>query len=474
MRPIPNALATLCAAALLAACSGGGDSETPPAVSDRAPASGAVDAAETYVMVKFSEPMDAGSLSGGISVSRVGGGPVEGAVSASGDLAYFIPSTPFPAAASLKVTVSADVRSAAGARLGAPVSWSFTTAHWREVSATGAPTARSGHTAVWTGSEVIVWGGTPGTLAGGRYDPASDSWAATSTTNAPAPRTRHAAVWTGTEMIVWGGLLEGTAEATATATGGRYDPATNSWRSVSTNGAPSARSGHTAVWTGTEMIVWGGAGQDLSGGRYDPATDTWSATSLTDPPQIDGGHRAAWTGEVMAVWGGTYSAPTGDGAGVVGGASGVQTGALYDPASDTWSPTTAAGAPSGRSRHVLVWSGFELIVWGGGASTGGRYAVADDAWTATAEAGAPAARADAHAAWTGSRLLVWSGVQPAVFTLGAILEDGALFDPATDSWTPVSTAGAASALQRGAASAWTGSELVVWGGESTAGARFTP
>ena len=40
---------------------------------------------------------------------------------------------------------------------------------------------------------------------GGRYNPSTDSWTATSTTNAPAARVDHTAVWTGSEMIVWGG-----------------------------------------------------------------------------------------------------------------------------------------------------------------------------------------------------------------------------------------------------------------------------
>jgi hypothetical protein len=44
---------------------------------------------------------------------------------------------------------------------------------------------------------------------GGRYDPATDSWAATPFTGASVPSGRwyHTAVWTGTEMIVWGGLF---------------------------------------------------------------------------------------------------------------------------------------------------------------------------------------------------------------------------------------------------------------------------
>ena len=42
---------------------------------------------------------------------------------------------------------------------------------------------------------------------------------------------------------------------------------------------PAARDSHTAVWTGTEMIVWGGLDDDFvfhyDGGRYDPLRDAW-------------------------------------------------------------------------------------------------------------------------------------------------------------------------------------------------------
>ena len=33
----------------------------------------------------------------------------------------------------------------------------------------------------------------------------NDTWTATSATNAPSARWAHTAVWTGSEMIVWGG-----------------------------------------------------------------------------------------------------------------------------------------------------------------------------------------------------------------------------------------------------------------------------
>jgi hypothetical protein len=159
------------------------------------------------------------------------------------------------------------------------------------------PDGRYSHTAVWTGGEMIVWGGSNGGSGfntGGRYNPATNTWIATSTTNAPSVRSGHTAVWTGSEMIVWGGSND--------SSGGRYNPATNTWTATSTTNAPSARSGHTAVWTGSQMIVWGGT-LDSSGGRYNPSTDSWTATSMTNTPTARYSHTAVWTGTEMIVWG---------------------------------------------------------------------------------------------------------------------------------------------------------------------------
>src|SRR2546423_1466214 len=81
-----------------------------------------------------------------------------------------------------------------------------------------------------------------------------DTWTATSITNAPDGRYSHTAIWTGTEMIVWGG-----SSATGHVnTGGRYNPASDTWIATGTTDAPLGREIHTAVWTGNEMIVWGG------------------------------------------------------------------------------------------------------------------------------------------------------------------------------------------------------------------------
>ena len=40
-------------------------------------------------------------------------------------------------------------------------------------------------------------------------------------------------------------------------------PCTDQWAATTTANAPAARSDHTAVWTGSEMIVWGGHGASI-------------------------------------------------------------------------------------------------------------------------------------------------------------------------------------------------------------------
>jgi hypothetical protein len=190
----------------------------------------------------------------------------------------------------------------------------------------------------------------------------------------PDPREGHTAVWTGSEMIVWGGS---TSNVSRTNTGGRYNPATDTWTLTSTGtNVPIARDGHTAVWTGTAMIVWGGnnGSVDLdSGGRYEPATDSWTATSTgANVPAARQLATAVWTGTAMIVWGGYNGAD-------------LNTGGRYSPSSDTWTPTSGTNAPTGVHEHTAVWTGSEMIVWGGynGGywNGGGRYSFSNDSWT---------------------------------------------------------------------------------------------
>src|SRR5438132_817016 len=224
-------------------------------------------------------------------------------------------------------------------------------------STTNAPDARFGHTAVWTGSEMIVWGGSNGSGSlntGGRYNPSTDTWTATSTTNAPDARFFHTAVWTGSEMIVWGGF-NGSSHFN---TGGRYNSSTDTWSATSTPTAHLARFFHTAVWTGSEMIVWGGFNGSSyfnTGGRYNPSTDTWTATSTTNAPDARYLHTAVWTGSEMIVWGG-YGATSG---------TYVKTGGRYNPTTNSWTTTnTSTAQPPRYYDQTGVWEGSRMNGWG--------------------------------------------------------------------------------------------------------------
>jgi len=65
----------------------------------------------------------------------------------------------------------------------------------------------------------------------------NDSWTATSNANAPAGRYSYTVLWTGSEMIIWGGM---DASGNQLKTGGRYNPITDSWTPTSTTSAPDA------------------------------------------------------------------------------------------------------------------------------------------------------------------------------------------------------------------------------------------
>ena len=336
---------------------------------------------------------------------------------------------------------------------------------WDNGSLDDTPAPRRSHSAVWTGSQMVIWGGVGESLLsnGGKYDPATDVWTPTSTTNAPTPRYWHTAIWTGSVMVIWGGY-----NGTYLNTGGRYDPLSDTWAPTSTVGAPTGRWSHTALWTGAAMVVWGGydgVRSMNSGGRYEPVTDVWAPTSTTAAPTGRLGHTAVWTGASMIVWGGY------DGVGY------TNTGNLYDPVGDVWVPTSLTGAPTGRRDHTAVWTGSSMVVWGGSNdlghfSTGGRYDPSHDSWTPTSISNAPVARASHAATWTGSRMVAWGG-------FGAqTLNTGGLYDPATDAWTPISTVNTPSPRAFFTA-IWTGNLMIVWGGWNGAinfntGGRYSP
>ena len=335
---------------------------------------------------------------------------------------------------------------------------------WRPVAA--APlSGRFQPAAAWTGREMLVWGGAGCEVAcsgdgirpqadGAAYDPERDTWR--SLPPSPlSPRSGPLAVWSGRELIVWGG----TSAGTALGDGAAFDPEANRWRPLPASplaGRFAAPPGTVAqvpgVWTGTEMLVWGqGAGLDAdqaelpAGAAYNPAADRWRvlAPAPVSPRIVE----AVWTGREMLVWGGQS------------GRRYFDDGAAYDPGGDRW--RTLPPAPLAARFTFAVWSGERMLIWGGESSEeafddGAAYDAASDSWRSLPPSPLNARRGFARI-WTGTELLVWGGA-PGGGT--GLLGTGAAYDPAAGRWREIGT-GPARLLPVGL---WTGREAIVWGG----------
>src|SRR5439155_22846322 len=125
------------------------------------------------------------------------------------------------------------------------------------MNAAGAPSRRSQFAAVWTGTEMVVWGGvTDGGLElndGARYNPETDTWTPMSDASGLEPRMEPTGIWTGEEFIVFGGM-KFTGGQFSFGDGARYLPITDTWTPLPTDNGPGGRTGHTAVWTGERML----------------------------------------------------------------------------------------------------------------------------------------------------------------------------------------------------------------------------
>jgi hypothetical protein len=366
---------------------------------------------------------------------------------------------------------------------------------------------RDSPVAVWTGRELLVWGGVSGPHGrvlhgdGAAYDPARRAWRRLPP--APlTPRIEAAAVWTRRELVVWGGddrLDPGGLQVTAD--GAAYNPVRGTWRRLPP--APlSARAGATAIWTGREVLVVGGRPvlrtewnrSHTDGAAWDPVHGSWRR--LAPSPQLGGrlvDQHLVWAGARLLVWSdweqvhrSAVTLPDGQRGTLEERRDGVDAWA-YNPAADRWAVLPAAPGQPALGGAVLVWTGREVLSVAGrpyhgpalDRNPGARYDPARNRWRPLA--GGPLDTAAGPAGlWTGAALLVWNseserggGDPRTAFRSG----DGAVWDPRVDRWVRLprspSTGGS------GSVAVWTGRGMLVWGGtwwpaSAHSGMAFTP
>jgi len=248
--------------------------------------------------------------------------------------------------------------------------------HWRRPAATPAALDGAG-LVVWTGKELIDWGGGccgDAFSTGWAFDPARNAWRMLPSSPL-APSQGPAGVWTGRELIVLvsGINPDGKRYPASFARFAAYNPATGTWRRLAP--LPSPRFGATVLWDGHEVLVVGGAGPARAGKppplpkvgfAYNPATNRWRR--LSPMPSGRENFVSVWTGRRLLIWGGstTAGAPP----------KSLPGGLAFDPAANRWA-TFTRGPLSGRVSLTAVWTGRSMILWGG-ATTLPRYKVFTD------------------------------------------------------------------------------------------------
>jgi hypothetical protein len=434
----------------------------PPAVTATIPEDGGACAfTDTLPTATFSEDIDPTTVNDDTFMLTDAVSMVPGTVSPLSANAFrFTPNAGLKFSTSYTATVTSGVRDIVGNSLPANYSWTFATVApgtgtWQSISQ-DALGGLVGPSTVWTGSEMIVWGGRsdlPATSVGRgyRFNPTTNGWTQVSSVGAPTARSGHVSVWTGTEMIVWGGSRTEVVDPSAMipvlqyfnlTDGARFNPITDTWTPMSDRGAPDSSASSVAVWTGSAMLVWNG----LLGERYDPIADAW--TPMAAPPEPILGARLVWTGERLLIWGASSFAAAG-------------AGAAYDPLTNSWKTMSTTGAPARRTGYSVVWTGAEMIVWGGKAdqnfavNSGFAYDPMADTWRSLAACGA-SARAGHTAVWTGSEMIVWGGSEG---------NTGQAYNPTTNSWRQLAVVNAPSP-RWGHSAEWTGTAMIIWGGSN--------
>jgi hypothetical protein len=309
-----------------------------------------------------------------------------------------------------------------GAVRGVMLGYTPATGQWRRLAHGPVPQmVQNTEIAVWTGTEMLIFGHT-----NAAYNPAANTWRPIARYGGPLGAV---SAWTGHQVIVWGGGCCGGA----TATGGAYTPATNTWQPL----PPSPLSARytTGAWTGTEVIIAGGSrpmqiaagapGIFADAAAYSPTTRTWR--TLPPMPQARHGATAVWDGTEALFIGGTLA----------NGNRPTASGVAFNPATDQW--RRLPRMEFGRSGFAAVWTGHQVLVWGG---LTGRYssqtvpphgaaydpAAAANRWSALPQAPLRG-RANPLAVWTGTQMIVWGGLFEGNLTT-TFATDGAAYRPA--------------------------------------------
>jgi hypothetical protein len=329
---------------------------------------------------------------------------------------------------------------------------------------------RIGEGVVWTGKEMIVWGGVTRTGAvrpasdGAAYDPATRAWR----TIAPAPRgvlgvVGNGAAWTGRTAVFWAGN-----SPDGPAAGAVYDPAADTWRRLP-SGPLGPREGYASVWTGKELLIISGTSGDglasPAAAAVNPASGAWRLLPALNAVTGLLANGAVWDGQEAFVIGKQSLCP--------------QLGSscqkfrpvflAYHPATDSIRQINTRSAPVDAQQveqlTPIAWTGTEVVFSTAGDPSAALvgYDPGSDSWNVGKSAPCTVAAGYAQTAWLGDRYVVpcgSNGLQT--------------YQVATNAWQKSKPGPSPLNSREGSAIVWTGTDLIAWSGTVRAPLNPTP
>jgi hypothetical protein len=127
----------------------------------------------------------------------------------------------------------------------------------------------------------------------------------------------------------------------------------------------------------------------------------------------------------------------------------------YNPGTNGWRQLPAPPKTANYCRRSATWAGDEMLVWGCGLTA---YSPTTNVWRRLPDA----PTRHGIVAWTGRELIGWGGG-----CCGDVSEDGSAYNPLTNTWRKLASAPVRG--QQSPVGAWTGRELVVFNGRTPEG-----
>lgn len=288
---------------------------------------------------------------------------------------------------------------------------------------------RGAHDVIWSGDEIIVWGGASGDrrphlVEGAAFDPLTNEWRLLPPPPIE-PNQATRAVWVDDELIVM------SQEATV-----GYQPGSNNWRSIGEGFPPAVYAGMTVFADGHVYTWTPGAIIEL-----DPRSGVWRELPR---PGFGGFDPDPWSGGLVTLDGVVYA---------VGSGERPCEGRLISRlAGDHWDPLPSVSLATEEfadctSPNQTGAVDGRLIVWGDRSNPAFAYDPDQASWTETGSTTLSGSEGPLGPVDIGGRLLVPG------------YGEASIFDPVTDQWAAASLPGAGEDTQM----AWTGEEVLAWG-----------